>query len=144
MRGRLSKSKRVTAAPPHHSYDPKKERMRNECGRRGSAEERTKSKRGRDMLFYNMLCRAASAVIVQRQAQPAKQITMFIDCNCTWKMEGKTNKMQWLILRIPTWRPGLSALEKNNYSQYYRMSTYRLPALEDCLYTVQMLRYNRH
>jgi hypothetical protein len=33
---------------------------------------------------------------------------------------------------------------KNNYSQYYPMSTYKLPALQCCLYTVQMLRYNRH
>jgi hypothetical protein len=34
--------------------------------------------------------------------------------------------------------------KKNNYSQYYPMSTYKLPALQGCLYTVQMLRYNRH
>jgi hypothetical protein len=46
MCGRLSKSKRVTAAPPHCSYGPKKkERTRDECGRRGSAEERNQ-KRG--------------------------------------------------------------------------------------------------
>jgi hypothetical protein len=62
MCGRLSKSKRVTAAPPHHFYDPKKERMRNECGRRGSAEERNqKGARQADEMvwcgvFCNVLC----------------------------------------------------------------------------------------
>jgi hypothetical protein len=58
MCGRLSKSKRVTAAPPHHSYDPKKERMRNECGRKGSAEEwnQKEARQVEEMLCSVMSC----------------------------------------------------------------------------------------
>jgi hypothetical protein len=69
--------------------------------RRGMRSKRGEAGKGDDVMGcvqgdFRSDCPKASAA-------PAKQMAMFMKCNCTWKMEGETKKMQLLILRIPTW-----------------------------------------